>query len=116
MGMAAYLNSLCQLGLDEYQLFNAQGNSFDRVAVALPLRGAVTGWACGEDVPRHTYLQPADVLRTYEPLRAVAVRAGLAACPSPFPRDLHDILLHGAGTSARSSTCHLAAEDGRGGC
>ena len=41
MGMAPYLASLQQLGLDEYHIFNAQGNSFDRAAIALRMRGAI---------------------------------------------------------------------------
>ena len=53
MGMGAYLHSLGQLGLDELQMFNAQGNSFDRAAVALKLRDGVARWLAGGDFTRH---------------------------------------------------------------
>ena len=44
MGMADYLEGFRGLGMDHYQMFNAQGNSFDRAAVALRVRG---GWQLG---------------------------------------------------------------------
>ena len=41
MGMAAYLSSLRQLGLDDYRMFHAKGNSFDRAGIMLQLRDAL---------------------------------------------------------------------------
>ena len=41
MGMAPYLANLAQIGLNEFQLFNAEGNSVDRAAIAFRLRSGV---------------------------------------------------------------------------
>ena len=114
--MAACLGSLQQLGMCDYQTFNAQGNRFDRTAVALRLKEAVNTWVLGGALPRHAYPALAEVLGTYNLLKAAVLRAGLAACPAPPPRDLHDTLLHGATVIARADADHPAAEDGRGGC
>ena len=96
MGMAACLGNLQQLGMSDYQLFNAQGNSFDRAAVAFRLREAITTWVLGGELPRHAYPAPAEVLEAYNLLKGAALSAGMAACPSPCPRELHDTLIHGA--------------------
>ena len=46
MGTAAYLDSFRGLGMDDLQLFIAQGNGFDRAAVAMRVRdaGSLDGW------------------------------------------------------------------------
>ena len=98
--------------MDDLQLFNAQGNSFDRAAVAMRIREALATWAAGGDLPRHAYPDPASVVRVYEGLRAEVLRSGVPACAHPFPRDLHAALLSGAPAAAgRAGT--TAAEDGR---
>ena len=84
MGMAPYLANLTQLGLDEYQLFNAQSNRFDRATIANRLRAGVAAWIQGAEVPCHPCPAPDAVLRVYDALRAAVVRAGLPACPRPF--------------------------------
>jgi len=111
MGMAPYLASLRQLGLDDYQVFNAQRNSFDRAVIALRIRGAIEAWARGDQLPRHTFPAPEVVLQSYNRLRESVVRQGLPACPSPFPRDLQSALLHGFGATAPRQ--NSAAENGR---
>ena len=115
MGMAAYLSSLQQLGMSDYQMFNAQGNNFDRAAVALRLREAIATWVLGGELPRHAYLAPAEVLEVCNLLQAAVLSASVSTCPSHFPRDLHDGLLHGARVHARDETRPPTAEDGRSG-
>ena len=85
--------------MDDLQLFNAQGNSFDRAAVALRIKEALTAWSSGNERLRHAYLAPPEVA-VYERLRAAVWSSGAAACPSPFPRDLQTILVCGAGPFA----------------
>ena len=112
MGMAAYLDSFRGLGMDELQLFNAQGNSLYRAAIAMRVREALATWTSGGDLPRHAYPDPASVVTVYEGLRAEVLRAGAPACAHPFPRDLHIALLSAAPAAAgRAGTA--AAEDGR---
>ena len=93
--MAAYLEDLRQLGLDDYQMFNTQGDSFDRAAVALRLREAVATWVLGGELPGHAFPTPADVLEAFNRLKTAVLGAGLPACPSPFPCDLHETLCMG---------------------
>ena len=111
--MDEYLGSLQQLGLDDYQVFNAQGNSFDRAAVALRMRDAVTAWLAGIEIPRREYPPPTVVEQVYVGLRCSVQRTCATACPSPFPRGVHEAVLR-AGREA-SSSVRMAAEDGRGG-
>ena len=112
MGMVAYLASFRGLGMDDLQLFNAQGDSFDRAAVAMRVREALAVWTAGRDLPRHVYPDPAGVVRVYEGLRAEVLSSGVAACAHPFPRDLQAALLSEAAVAARR-TGTIAAEDGR---
>ena len=89
MGCAAYGTRLMECGLTERQLYDAQGNSFDRTAVALRIRDAVAAWRRGGAVPRHAYPSPRVVARVYEALRAHVAGMGLPALvlPQPFPAD-----------------------------
>ena len=98
--------------MDELQLFTAQGNSFDRAAVAMRVREALATWTTGGDLSRHAYPDPAGVVRVYEGLRAEVLRSGVPACAHPFPRDLLSVLLNGAPASA-NRTGTTTAEDGR---
>ena len=113
MGMADYLDSFRRLGMDDFQLFNAQGNSFDRAAVAMRVREAMAVWTAGGALPRHAYPDPAGVVGVYERLRAEVLAAGVAACLHPFPRDLQAALLGGTATAVRQDGGGAAAEDGR---
>ena len=74
-------------------MFNAQGNSFDRAAVAIRVREALATWVAGGVLLRHAYPDPSEVLGVYGRLRAEVVAAGVAACVHPFPRDLQATLL-----------------------
>ena len=112
MGMAAYLDSLRRLGMDDLQLFNAQGHSFDRAAVAMRVREALTTWTAGGVLARRAYPGPADVVAVYEQLWAAVLSAGTAACLYPLPRDLHASLCGGSAAAARRADSDLAAEDG----
>ena len=113
MGMAAYLDGFRRLGMDDFQMFNAQGNSFDRAAVALRVREALAIWVAGGSLPRHVYPEPAEVLRVSGRLRAEVVAAGFSACVHPFPRDLPAALLGGPAVMVRQVEVGIAAEDGR---
>ena len=83
MGMAEYLGSLQQLGLDDHQVFFAQGGSFDRAAVALRMRDAVMAWLAGDDIPRHEYPPPMVVEQIYVWLRGSVQRTGGDGVPIP---------------------------------
>ena len=115
MGMAAYLDGFRRLGMDDFQMFNAQGNNFDRAAVAIRVREALATWMAGGVLPRHAYPDPSEVLRVYGRLRTEVVAAGVAACVHPFPRDLQAALLGGAAAAASRGEGDTAAEDGRRG-
>ena len=110
--MEPYLAGLAQLGFTEDQLFNAQGNNFDRVAIAYRIQAAIDPWVRGEPLPRRPFPPPGAVLRVFDDLREAVLRAGLPTCSSPFPVDLRSLLLHGAGSTLIGSS--RAAEDGRG--
>ena len=113
MGMGAYLHSLGQLGLDEFQMFNAQGNSFDRAAVALRLREGVAQWLAGADLARYAYPDPRSVCSDYERLRREIVLVGLPARDSPYPADLQEALLRPRGAACPGPPLDVAAGDGR---
>ena len=114
MGMAPYMERLREAGLDEYQLYNAQGNSFDRTAVAIRIREVVAAWVRGGEVARHEFPAPPAIAASYERLRAGLLRAGLPACRGPFPEDLVGALLYGArGAGDVPARADQAAEDGR---
>ena len=113
MGMADYLEGFRSLGMDDFQMFNAQGNSFDRAAVALRVREGLATWLAGGVLPRHAYPDPSEVLGVYGRLRAEVVAAGVAACVRPFPRDLQAALLGGTATAVGRVACDTAAEDDR---
>ena len=114
--MEPYLEHLRRRGLDDYQLFNAQGNSFDRTAVAIRIREAVARWVGGGEVVRHVFPSPTEVLASYERLRASSLLAGLQWCPRFFPRILRGALLHGVREAGVAPTVsNQAAADGRRG-
>ena len=112
MGMAAYSDSFRGLGMDDLHIVNAQGNSFDRAAVAMRVREALAVWTAGGDLPQHVYPDPAGVVRVYEGLRAEVLSAGVAACAHPSPRDLQAALLLEAAVATRQAGT-IAAEEGR---
>ena len=113
MGMADYLEGFRGLGMDDHQMFNAQGKSFDCAAVALRVREGLATWLTGGALPRHAFPDPAAVVGVYGRLRAEVVAAGVAACGHPFPRDLQATLLAGAATALSLARGGAAAEDGR---
>ena len=113
MGMADYLEGFRGLGMDDYQMFNAQGNSFDRAAVALRVREGLATWLSGGVLPRHAFPDPYVVIGVYGRLRAEVVAAGVAACGHPFPRDLQVALMAGTAAAMGLVTGGAAAEDGR---
>ena len=111
--MAAYLDGFRRLGMDDFQMSTAQGNSVDRAAVAIRVREALATWTAGGALPWHAYPDPAWVVGVYERLRAEVLAAGVAACAHPFPRDLQAASLGGAAAVARQVGGGTAAEDGR---
>ena len=114
MGMASYMEHLREVGLDEHQLFNAQGNSFDRTAVAIRIRETVAAWVGGGEVARHEFPAPPAIAASYERLRGGLLLAELPACRGPFPEDLVGALLGGAGGGGGAPPgTDQAAEDGR---
>ena len=115
MGMGSYL---AELGVNEQELYDAQGNSFDPQAVALRLRDGIHEWAAGGLLSRHPYPDLATVTAAFEEDRHYVENRGLLGCARPFPHDLHDRLLCIGGTPQLSATpaasSSPAAEHGRG--
>eukprot|EP00969_Alexandrium_andersonii_P164400 7266301-Alexandrium_andersonii.AAC.1 len=56
-------------GLDGHQLYNAQGNSFGRSALAIWIPQVVRTWLRGGEVRRHCFPGPTRTLRTFAVLR-----------------------------------------------
>ncbi|MFM7989351.1 MAG: hypothetical protein ACKPKO_59560, partial [Candidatus Fonsibacter sp.] len=66
MGM---IGTCQQLKLAPHELYDAQGNSFDRQAVMLRLQHGLRGWASGQLVCRHEYPDMTVVARAYDEVR-----------------------------------------------
>ncbi len=119
MGMLAYLQTL---GLNDQDMYDAQGNSFDPQAVCLRLQLGVQMWAAGTLERRHDYPRLQEVQRAYAQVLAYVRERGLVGCESPFPYDLRGWLTRVDEDSPPSLTppiCYAesnteaAAEDGR---
>ncbi|MFM7986795.1 MAG: hypothetical protein ACKPKO_46525, partial [Candidatus Fonsibacter sp.] len=83
--MDAYLAQLAPLGLDDYQLFNAQGNSFDRTAVAIRVQEAVDAWLSGAPLSRRQYPTPSQARDGFCTLSRRAGAVGVASLPLALP-------------------------------
>ena len=105
MGMLPYLRSL---GLTDTQIYNAQGNSFDRAIVGLRLGPIVARWLAGGDIPTHVFPTPHTILNVYRRVYANRLAAGWApTMDRPVPPAVRV-----AGDLRRIS---IAAEHGREG-
>ena len=103
MGLLPYLRTL---GLTGAQLYDAQGNAFDRCIVGLRLGPTIARWLAGGDVPVHHYPSPQAILATYRRVYNDRHAAGWRPpMENPVPPAVR------VGGEARQ--INLAAEDGR---
>ena len=76
------------LRLTELQLYNAQGNAFDRSALMMRIRAGLLTWARGEHLPPADFLPPSELVPAYDALLN-AVDQDAEACGlgerTPFP-------------------------------
>ena len=97
LGLGDYYGLLEAQGLGAAQLFTAQGNAFDHVAVARRLGQAVRAWLRGGFPERHRYPAPSAIEDLYQRLRA-PIEAGadggppLRCVPTAFPVDVYGML------------------------
>eukprot|EP00974_Lingulodinium_polyedra_P046221 4428880-Lingulodinium_polyedra.AAC.1 len=77
MGLAAYTRLL---SLGPAQLYDAQGNHFDRYIVTQRLAGAVQAWGGGAALASPRYPSLAEIETGYQELRR-ALGSGLRAMP-----------------------------------
>ena len=103
MGMLPYLASL---GLDDLQLFNAQGNSFDRAIIGLRLGSTIASWLAGDDVLGHRFPSSDDIMAVYNRVYRDCLDGGW----QPSMEDPIPPFVSLAGNLCRIS---FAAEDGR---
>ena len=103
MGMLPYLT---QLGLDELQLFSAQGNSFDRAIVGLRLGSTIASWLAGNEVLEHRFPTADQIMAVYRRVYRDRLEAGWhPPMENPVPA--------AARIGGAPRRIHLAAEDGR---
>ena len=96
MGMEQYFARLSARGLMEREVFNAQGNAVDFVAIDKRIGAAVAAWLRGGDIPAHRYPPMAVVARLYDGLRCRLENDGdvpLSCVHNTFPADVSDLLL-----------------------
>ena len=97
LGLGDYYDLLEAQGLGTVQLFTAQGNAFDHVAVARRLGQAVRTCLRGGFPERHRYPTPQAIEDLYQRLRT-PIEAGtdggppLRCVPTAFPADVYDNL------------------------
>eukprot|EP00969_Alexandrium_andersonii_P107937 4762229-Alexandrium_andersonii.AAC.1 len=72
------------LGLTPTQTFNAQGNIFDRTALAIRLRPLLDAWLQG-GWPDHRYPSPARLMAQFARLRGEVAALGVEHVQFPFP-------------------------------
>ena len=85
------------LRLTELQLYNAQGNAFDRTALVLRIRAGLLAWARGEHLPPATFLPPSALEREYDALLCTVDQDGEARGlgeRAPFPDHVTWLLRH----------------------
>ena len=88
LGVWQYLDSL---GMEERQLFDAQGNMFDKDSVIRRVRFAVALWLRGDiDMPNVTAASPAEIGRWWQRLKHDVVAAGHHVGPHA-PQDRVDL-------------------------
>eukprot|EP00969_Alexandrium_andersonii_P181800 8034272-Alexandrium_andersonii.AAC.1 len=84
LGLEAYFAAL---GLQGRALYDAEGNSFDYMAVAVRLAAAVEGLAAGRPPPRHDLPGLQELLGTYASARTWVRRGDWEVPDRPFPPD-----------------------------
>ena len=105
MGMSSYL---AELGLPDQELWDAQRNSFDPLAVALRLHEGVRRWASGETLGTHAFPPMQTVANAFAAVRQCVQDRGLLGVDHPFPYDPRQTLL-GAGNGRQLSDTPAAA-------
>ena len=102
MGLAEYH---AQLGLTDPELYNAQGNSFDRALLPSCIGPTLRIWATGVDLPKHAFPTAAQVEQGYQVLRSEVEAlgiVGLTTAPTAIPRPkAYTLLLGAAGEPAQ---------------
>ena len=114
MGMEAYL---AELGLAERVPYDAQGNSYDPLAVEIRIAEGIRQWSNGGSLRRHEYIPPSQVQNVFQTVHDYVSARGLQAVDSPFPWDLTREMLAGRdGTDpVLSDTPGTGGGDGRDG-
>ena len=113
-GCGAYLDSL---RLGQRDLYDAQGNHFDRVIVAWRLSRYVLAWTRGDAVPLGP--EPLDVAgleQLYQRVRIAVEADGVPAVPMGVPADVQRAAAMGwvhRATGGEERSISSAAEDGR---
>lgn len=120
LGLGGYLD---ELGIPEQEAYDAQGNAFDRAALAARIGPPVRAWLAGEALPRHVFPGLHELERDYQNLRSEVAGEGLDTAESAIPADVRSMLMRWAGTAgeeeaggagARRGPEEIsAAEDGR---
>eukprot|EP00969_Alexandrium_andersonii_P354081 15441333-Alexandrium_andersonii.AAC.1 len=72
LGIWEYLHGL---GFTERQVFDAQGNLFDPMAVATRIADPVLCWLQGGELPAHEFPPPLQTLHLYAQARRAAIVA-----------------------------------------
>ena len=92
------------LRLNDVQLYNAQGNAFDRSALMMRIRPGLLAWHRGEHLPAADFLPPSALAPAYAELLRTVERDDAARGrgePTPYPDHVawvldyaEDLLLH----------------------
>ena len=76
------------LRLSDLQLYNAQGNAFDRSAMMMRVRPGLAAWQRGEPLPAADFRAPSELASAYSALLQVVDRDDEARGrgePTPYP-------------------------------
>ena len=85
------------LQLTDLQLYNAQGNAFDRTALMMRIRAGLLAWARGDHLPPADFLPPSALVRAYDALLAAVDQDEEARGRgerTPFPAHVAGLLHH----------------------
>lgn len=116
MGMAAYLQ---ELQLDERELYDGQGNSFDPQAVCLRLHEGLRSWLATGQLARHCFPMISVAHSAFQEVLSYVQQRGLHGVEHPFPYDLRGVLVLDPGNALTHTPpvvhdgSSLAAEYGR---
>ena len=117
MGIWPYLQ---RLGLDEQDLYGAEGNAFDHYAVIKRIGQPLADWVTGRPFDQHRFVDPATVVRVYQDLAEQVRAAGYCTEEHPFPLRVRAAIMEdqvlvpaAPRTLAEQHSAAPAAESGR---